>query len=129
MPATRRSAFLASLFALSGTATAAAQPARLSADDLGARYGQALGASLVCPGARVTAKAEALAATLEAGEQEAFKRRAAAVLQLWRKIPVCDAATNGPNQCKIANDLSCREAMRDIGPDGRHVPGLIEWSN
>lgn len=124
----RRSVLMGSLLTLAGAGAAgAAQPARLSAEDLGARYGQALGASLVCPGAFVTAKAEALAASLEASEQERFKRQAAAVLKLWQKIPVCDAATHGPNQCKIANDLSCREAMRDIGPDGRHVPGLIEW--
>ncbi len=128
MPTPRRTVLLASLMMLAGTA-AWSQPGRLSAEDLGARYGQALGASLVCPGAVVTAKAEALAASLDAREAEAFKRQAAAVLQLWQKIPVCDAATHGPNQCKIANDLSCREAMRDIGPEGRHVPGLIEWRN
>lgn len=106
---------------------AIAEPAAgLSARDLGARYGQALGAVLACPGYGVTAKAEALASGLSRGEMEDFKREAAVVVGLWRRIPVCDAATNGPNECRLANDLSCREAMRDVGPEGRVVPGLIE---
>ena len=112
---------------ISASAGPAAGSEALSPRDLGARYGQALGASLACPGTRVTEKAEALSAGMRDEAREEFKRQAAVVVALWRKIPACDGATHGPNQCKLANNVSCREAYLDIGPEGRHLPGLIEW--
>jgi len=108
---------------------AAAEPvttaAPLPPKEAGARYGQALGASLVCPNARLAPAAEALMARYGGADLDAFKETAQRVTLVWKKTLGCDARAD-INRCRLLNEISCGEALREIGPAGSQLPGLID---
>jgi hypothetical protein len=106
-------------------AAKAVETAPTSGKDVGARYGQALGATEICIGSKITDKAMALEATFTGKDLEDFKAQAAKVFQAWDKVKACSNAKD-PNQCKIIMDRSCESAVAEIGPTGSALPGLIE---
>ncbi len=105
-------------------APAAAAPA-LAARDAGIRYGQAAGAAVVCENTHATTKAEELIKSFSGAELDAFKLQADTVLAAWKKTLSCEDS-GGPNQCRLSHQISCGEAYKEIGPEGKAVPGLIE---
>ena len=90
----------------------------------GARYGQAAGVTLVCHGLTTTDAVAALKARFAGETAKAFDEEATKVLAAWRDLYTCKNAT-GPNECRLSHDFSCGAAMREIGPGGTAIPGLI----
>ena len=95
---------------------------KLSPEEAGARYGQAMGASRLCKGYEVLPGADELAATFKGDELRAFREAAARVVQAWQRTTSCQ---DGPIMCMRYQLASCNEAMREIGPEGVRYPGLI----
>ena len=60
----------------------------------------------------------------EAGASE-FDAEAAKTLRAWQVSAICKDA-GGPNQCRLSITWSCQQAMKEIGPEGTVVPGLVE---
>ena len=119
-----RTCVLIAAISLAGVASAG-EPAgtnKLSPEEAGARYGQALGASRLCRGYEVLPGADALAATFKGDELTAFQEAAAHVVQAWQRTTSCQ---DGANMCMRYQLASCNEAMREIGPQGVRYPGLI----
>jgi hypothetical protein len=106
-------------------ASARAAVAGLSPKDVGARYGQALGAIEICIGAKVTDKASALNSVYSGSDLETFKAQAAKIYDAWLKVKHC-VRQDDPNQCKVIMDESCAAAIAEIGPSGTAVPGLLD---
>ena len=113
-----------------------AQPARLmavsttdtkplTAKDAGARYGEAAGAALVCYGFKITPQVTELRARYQGDDLAEFDAQAGKVLQAWRSTLTCEHA-DGPSDCKVSQQWNCQQALRDIGPDGSAVRGLVE---
>ena len=98
---------------------------KLSPEEAGARYGQAMGASRLCRGYEVLPGADELAATFKDDEPTAFQEAAARVVQAWQRTTSCQ---DGPIMCMRYQLASCNEAMREIGPEGVRYPGLIDSS-
>ena len=94
--------------------------------EAGARYGQALGAVLACPGFRPGAGLGPLMSRFSGSDLETFKAQAARVLGLWQQVKTCNAAAAGPDQCQVVQVKSCREALAEVGPTGTQQPRLIE---
>lgn len=92
----------------------------------GARYGQALGASLVCPFVHLLPGADNLMSRYSGADLEAFKAEARQVALVWNKTLACDP-TADINRCRVLSEKSCSEAIREIGPGGIAEPGLIEF--
>ena len=115
------------LSANAGDAAAAGvdQAVLKDARQAGIRYGQAAGVAAVCYNMQATAKAEGLVAAFSGPDLDTFKRQAETVLKSWKKTLTC-AHTNDPNPCRLAHQMSCREAYREIGPNGTIVSGLVE---
>jgi hypothetical protein len=105
--------------------THAGQTMGLSPRDAGRRGGEAAGAALVCYGLKITDRAAALRQQYEGDALAEFDAEAARILAAWQATKVCDNA-NGPNECKVSQQWSCLQAMREIGPAGSAVPGLVE---
>ncbi|MBK9079382.1 MAG: hypothetical protein WBP38_09545 [Hyphomicrobium sp.] len=103
-----------------------AEPAKLSAREAGARYGQALGAIEICHGSKVTAAGDALGQNFTGADHDVFKAQAAKVFEAWRQVKACSNAAD-PNTCKIIMDKSCATAEQEIGPSGTVMPGLVEF--
>jgi hypothetical protein len=95
--------------------------------DAGIRYGQAAGMAAVCLDMKPTAKAEALSTAFTGADLEKFNVQAETVLKSWKKTLAC-AHTADPNPCRLAHQMSCKEAYKEIGPAGSVAPGLIEMS-
>lgn len=95
--------------------------------DAGIRYGQAAGMAAVCLDMKPTAKAESLSTAFTGTDLEKFNVQAETVLKSWKKTLAC-AHTADPNPCRLAHQLSCKEAYKEIGPAGSVAPGLIEMS-
>lgn len=93
--------------------------------DAGIRYGQAAGMAAVCLDMKPTEKAEALSNAFSGPELEKFKIQAETVLQSWKKTLTC-AHKVDPNPCRLAHQMSCKEAFKEIGPTGTVAPGLVE---
>lgn len=93
--------------------------------DAGIRYGQAAGMAAVCLDMKPTEKAEALSSSFTGSELEKFKVQAETVLQSWKKTLSC-AHKVDPNPCRLAHQMSCKEAFKEIGPNGTVAPGLVE---
>jgi hypothetical protein len=108
------------------TAPADAKP--LSAKDAGARYGEAAGAVLVCYGLRITPQVADLRARYQGADLAEFDAQAGKILQAWRETLDCQHA-EGPNDCKVSQQWSCRQALQEIGPSGSAVRGLVEPKN
>jgi hypothetical protein len=95
--------------------------------DAGIRYGQAAGMAAVCLDMKPTAKAEALSNAFTGADLEKFKVQAETVMQSWKKTLSC-AHKVDPNPCRLAHQMSCKEAFKEIGPGGSVAPGLIEMT-
>lgn len=105
------------------TAPGEAQP--LAPKDAGARYGEAAGAVLVCSGLRITPLVAELRARYQGTELAEFDAQAGKILEAWRDTLTCEHA-DGPSDCKLSQQWSCRQALQEIGPSGTKVPGLVE---
>jgi hypothetical protein len=105
------------------TAPADAKP--LSAKDAGARYGEAAGAVLVCSGLRITPQVADLRARYQGADLAEFDTQAGKILQAWREALNCQHS-DGPSDCKVSQQWSCRQALQEIGPGGSAVRGLVE---
>lgn len=113
-----------------GASLQAASPATdvnpsLSAKDAGARYGEAAGAALVCYGLRITPQVAELRGRYQGDALAEFDAQAGKILEAWRETLSCVHA-EGPNDCKVSQQLSCRQALQEIGPAGSAVRGLVE---
>ncbi len=110
--------------------TATTQPSvkPLSAKDAGARYGEAAGAVLVCYGLKITPQVAELRGRYQGADLAEFDAQAGKVLKAWRETLNCEHA-EGPNDCKVSQQWSCRQAMQEIGPSGSEVRGLVEPTN
>lgn len=133
-------AVLAALSALAGTLPAqaadvapAVQPVAsmaaeetkpLSAKEAGARYGEAAGAALVCYGLKITQQVAELRAHYQGADLVEFDAQAGKILQAWRSTLTCEQA-DGPNDCKVSQQWSCKQAVDEIGPSGTAVRGLV----
>jgi hypothetical protein len=121
---TLRTAF--ALIALTGaSAWAGTSHVQRPPRETGMRYGQALGVARVCYGLRTTEAAGQLEHIYEGAEREAFRAEAEKVLASWQEALSC-AKTGGPNECRLIYEMSCRDAYREIGPEGSQFPGLVE---
>ncbi len=109
--------------ALFGSDVAIAET-RVSAQEAGARYGQALGAIEVCDGAKLTDKAKNLKASFAGPDLDKFTSQAAKVYEAWATVKHC-VLPRDPNPCRIIIEKSCSAAISEIGPAGSSVPGLI----
>ena len=97
----------------------------LSAKDAGTRYGEAAGAALVCSGLKITPRVAELRAHYQGADLDEFDAQAGKILQAWRETLDCQHA-DGPNDCKISQQWSCRQALQEIGPAGTALRGLVE---
>ena len=92
---------------------------------VGTRYGQAAGIALVCYGLKVTPKVDKLKNKFSGADRTAFNTQAAKVLAAWEKTLRCENS-NGPNECKLSHTWSCQEGLKELGPQGTVLPGLVE---
>lgn len=90
----------------------------------GVRYGQAAGAALVCYGLKTTPLVASLRGKYQGADLANFDTQAAKVLDAWKATQTCKNA-GGPNPCKLSHIWSCQEALKEIGPDGTIVQGLV----
>ena len=118
----------ASTALLQPTATTQPSVKPLSAKDAGARYGEAAGAVLVCYGLKITPQVAELRGRYQGADLAEFDAQAGKVLKAWRETLNCEHA-EGPNDCKVSQQWSCRQAMQEIGPSGSEVRGLVEPTN
>src|SRR5665647_208382 len=96
----------------------------LTAKDAGARYGEAAGAALVCYGLKITSQVAELRARYQGADLAEFDAQAGKILQAWRSTLTCEQA-DGPNDCKVSQQWSCKQALEEIGPSGSAVRGLV----
>src|SRR4029078_4031206 len=96
----------------------------LSAKEAGARYGEAAGAVLVCYGLKITPQVADLRARYQGDDLTELDAQAGKILKVWRETLNCQHA-DGPNDCKVSQQWSCRQAMEEIGPSGSAVRGLV----
>ena len=105
--------------------------ATLSVTELGARNGQALAAVRICPGARLTAKAETLGAGLAGSDLAMFRDESDRIVTAWARAFACrdvdPAQSRDINGCRRAKILSCTTTWQEIGPDGTALPGLLDF--
>jgi hypothetical protein len=99
--------------------------AQISATEAGRRYGEAAGAALVCYGLKLTPQFDKLRARFQGDDLGTFDSEARKIVAAWRKTQTCELA-GGPNDCKISQQWSCRQAIQEVGPQGTAVPGLLE---
>lgn len=105
------------------SATPDAKP--LSAKDAGARYGEAAGAALVCSSLKITPRVAELRARYQGADLVEFDVQAGKILQAWRDTLNCQHA-EGPSDCRVSQQWSCRQALQEIGPAGSALRGLVE---
>jgi hypothetical protein len=110
-------------FALSSAAHCADAP--LSASEAGRRGGEAAGAALVCYGLRITPEGANLRTRFAGKDLVEFDEQAARVMRAWEKVKRCESA-GGPNECKVSQQWNCLMALKEVGPQGTAVPGLLE---
>lgn len=113
---------------LSLAATTQPQVKPLSAKEAGARYGEAAGAVLVCSGLKITPQVADLRARYQGDDLTEFDAQAGKILKVWRETLNCQHA-DGPSDCKVSQQWSCRQAMEEVGPSGSAVRGLVEPKN
>ncbi len=110
---------------LQRASTQPGQTTRLSPRDAGRRGGEAAGAVYACDWLRITQRAATLRSQYEGDALAEFDAEASRILAAWHTAKTCRNA-GGPNECRITLQLSCQEALREIGPDGSALPGLLE---
>lgn len=123
---------IAGLIALAAAASAAAAQ-NFTIDEQGARHGQALSAAKICPGARTTAKVNALATAIKAADRVAFDAASQKIILAWDKAFLCQdvdpaQAPREINSCRKSKILSCTATWSEIGPEGTALPGLLEFA-
>ncbi|MCH9765710.1 MAG: hypothetical protein K0U34_06940 [Alphaproteobacteria bacterium] len=91
----------------------------------GIRYGQAAGVTLVCYGLKTTDAVDALKARFKDEDLAVFNEQSNKVLKSWVQTLNCEKS-GGPNECKLSHVWSCQQALKEIGPDGTALPGLVE---
>ena len=107
------------------TTRAAIAATNLTPYDIGSRYGQALGASETCPGAKLTEKANVLPSVYTDAKLAEFSSQEKKIYEAWTRVKHC-VQDDSSGQCKVVADESCAAALSEIGPSGSAVPGLIE---
>lgn len=123
---TLRAAVLASaLLAISALQTPVLADPAIDPRAAGARHGQALGVALVCYGLKTTKAVENLPSAYSGEDLTAFKKESEKVLLSWQKAKSCVKA-GGPNECRLIFEWSCRDALKEIGPEGTQLKGLVE---
>ena len=100
----------------------------LAPRDAGARLGQARGAASACEGAALGVKAEELAKFYSGAGLEAFTAEAEKIAAAWKQVTGC-IDNKDPNRCRLILVWSCRDARREIGPEGSVLPGLLVQKN
>lgn len=101
-----------------------ASPSFASPREDGARYGQAIGATLMCYKLETTDELAALKTRYSGSELNVFSAEAEKIVAAWRAVQTCKTA-GGPNSCRLTQVWSCEEAVREIGPNGSALPGLV----
>ena len=81
--------------------------------------------AIVCYGLKATQRVEVLRAQYRDADLSEFDAEAAKILEAWKETATCKNA-HGPNECKLSHVWSCQQALREIGPEGTAVPGLVE---
>lgn len=117
--------FTTTASAETATSPAAALTVPRNPREAGARYGQAAGVALVCYGMRITGAPEFLKSKYTGEALAAFNDQAGRILEMWKDTLSCKNA-GGPNQCRLSHAFSCAEAMKEIGPRGSKLPGLVD---
>lgn len=102
-------------------ATAVAMP---SATEAGTRYGQALGVALMCYELKTTPAVDELKAKFAGADLAAFNQQAETIVAMWKEAMDC-TKSGGPNECRLTHYWSCQEALKEIGPEGTRLPGLV----
>ncbi len=97
----------------------------LSAKDAGIRYGEAAGAVLVCQSLRITPRVAELRGRYQGADLQEFDAQAGKILKAWQETLNCQHA-NAPVDCMMSQRWSCQQALREIGPSGTAVRGLVE---
>jgi hypothetical protein len=92
--------------------------------DAGSRYGQALGAVEICPGAQTTTKVPALNTLYTDENLKTFNAQARKIYEAWIKLKQC-TLLDDPGECKVIVDESCAAALSEIGSSGTVLPGLL----
>lgn len=92
--------------------------------DAGSRYGQALGAVEICPGAQTTTKVPALNTLYTAENLQEFNAQARKIYEAWIKLKQC-TLLDDPSECRVIVDESCAAALSEIGSSGSVLPGLL----
>lgn len=119
---------LAALMILGAAAAdlAPADPPRaLSAREAGARHGQAMGVALLCYGLRTTPAVDDLPGRFAGRDRTAFDEQSGKIIAAWHAAGTCRNQAD-PNICRLTYEWSCSAAMREIGPSGSALPGLVE---
>jgi hypothetical protein len=98
----------------------------VEARSAGIRYGQAVGAAATCAHVVLMPAAAALAQRFESNARQSFRDEAERVARAWARSLDCKTAAD-INRCRILSEKSCNEALREIGPEGIAIPGLIEF--
>ncbi len=109
---------------------AAASAGDPTAAEAGVRFGQAKGATQICPGARLLPKAETLASAYAGADLAAFNEQAGKTLENWKTTFACqdwDQETKHTTSCRQMRIASCNMAWKEIGPEGNALPGLIDF--
>lgn len=99
--------------------------AQMTPHEVGSRYGQALGAIEICPGAQTTVKVPALNTLYKGADLQTFKAQATKIYEAWLKLKQC-AIVDDPSECRVVIEESCAAATTEIGPSGTVFPGLLE---
>jgi hypothetical protein len=93
--------------------------------EAGARYGQALGVALICYGLRTTPAMDRLPSQYTGDARTEFDSESEKTLAAWREAGSCKKA-GGPNPCRLVHEWSCSAALKEIGPEGTALRGLVE---
>jgi hypothetical protein len=110
--------------AVEATDVARSAVAQMTPHEVGSRYGQALGAIEICPGAQTTAKVPALNTLYTGADLQTFKAQATKIYDAWIKLKQC-AIVDDPSECRVVIEESCAAATTEIGPSGTVFPGLL----
>jgi uncharacterized Ntn-hydrolase superfamily protein len=97
----------------------------LASREAGARCGQASAVAIVCYGLKATQRVEELRAQYRVADLSEFDAEVARTLEAWKETATCRNAP-GPNECKLSHVWSCQQALKEIGPEGTAVSGLVE---
>jgi len=84
----------------------------VTAQEAGARFGEALGAIEICDGTSLSDKATTLKASFSGADIERFTSQATKVYGAWLTVKHC-VRPNDPNPCRIIIQKSCLAAISE----------------